>query len=223
MTNLQIALARSSSASRPGRLLRLATLAALLGGAAAGALAQYKIVGPDGRVTYTDKPPTAADIRVNNGATAAANGNATGGLPFETRQAMAKYPVTLYAAKGCTACDTARDALRKRGVPFNEYAVATDSDIAALTARFGGTSLPVIAIGSQTMKGYSSSDLQGYLDAAGYPSQARLIGYHWPQAVALAPGNPAPAVDRPLAGQPAGAGSSPAAVLPPPSKNGIQF
>jgi len=139
-------------------------------------------------------------------------------MPYETRQAMVKYPVTLYASKNCAPCDQARDALRARGVPFNEYSVVMNADIAALQARFGSTSLPVITIGSQSMKGYSSNDLQGYLDAAGYPAQARLTGYRWPQAVALAP--PAAAA----ATNPAAAASTPpTTVLPPPSKSGIQF
>lgn len=212
------ALSCPSSALRPVRLLRLAALAMALGGAAAGALAQYKIVGQDGKVTYTDKPPAAADIRLNNSAPAATHGSATGGLPYETRQAMAKYPVTLYASKGCGPCDEARDALRRRGVPFSEYSITMNADISALQSRFGGTTLPVISIGNQTMKGYSSNDLQGYLDAAGYPAQARLTGYRWPQAVALAPPAATPA---PAANEPAEAPSAP--LLPPPSKSGIQF
>ena len=210
----------SAAASRSTRRLRLSAVAMLLGGAAVGALAQYKIVGPDGKVTYTDKPPTAADIRVNNGTPAAA-GNTAGGLPYETRQAMGKFPVTLYAAKGCAPCDQARDALRKRGVPYSEYSVSMDADIAALQSRFASSTVPVITIGSQTMKGYSSNDLQGYLDAAGYPTQAQLPGYRWPQAVALAP--PAAAPNTTAANQPAAAPSAPASLLPPPSKSGIQF
>jgi len=218
MNILKTAFASSADAARPPRLLRLATVALLLGGAAAGALAQYKIVGPDGKVTYTDKPPAAADVRLGNGTPGADNGGAAGGMPYETRQAMVKYPVTLYASKNCAPCDQARDALRARGVPFNEYSVVMNADIAALQARFGSTSLPVITIGSQSMKGYSSNDLQGYLDAAGYPAQARLTGYRWPQAVALAP--PAAAA----ATNPAAAASTPpTTVLPPPSKSGIQF
>ena len=206
-----------SAASRSTRRLRLATVAMLLGGAAVGALAQYKIVGPDGKVTYTDKPPTAADIRLNSGTPAPSN--TAGGLPYETRQAMGKFPVALYAAKGCAPCDQARDALRKRGVPYSEYSVNMDADIAALQSRFSSSTVPVITIGSQTMKGYSSNDLQGYLDAAGYPAQVRLPGYRWPQAVALAP----PAADTTAANQPAAAPSAPASLLPPPSKSGIQF
>ena len=211
----------SPAAVRSTRALRLASVALLLGSAAAGALAQYKIVGPDGKVTYTDKPPTAADIRLNNNGTpSAANGNAAGGLPVETRKAMGQYPVTLYAAKNCGPCDQARDALRRRGVPYSEYSINMDADIRALQSRFSTTTVPVIAIGSQLMKGYSSSDLQGYLDAAGYPAQAHLNGYRWPVAVALAP--PAPDTST-AANQPAEVPSAPASLLPPPSKSGIQF
>lgn len=225
MNTLKTALAPTPA--RPTRLLRVAAVAMLLAGAAAGALAQYKIVGPDGKVTYTDKPPAAADIRLNNGAPAAANGGATGGMPYETRQAVAKYPVTLYAAHDCGPCDQAREALRKRGVPFSEYSVNTDADVAALRSRLGSTTLPVVAIGGQTMKGYSATDLQGYLDAAGYPAQARLNGYHWPLAVALAPVNATPPADAAAANRAAAtaaaAASSSAPLLPPASKSGIQF
>ncbi len=211
----------TSRAARPTRLARLATVALLLGGAAVGALAQYKIVGPDGKVTYTDKPPTAADIKAPAKGMPVAPG--TAGIPYETRQAMTKYPVTLYTTRNCPGCDHERQALRQRGVPFTEYTVATDSDYAALQARFGSTSTPVLVIGSQTVKGYSASDLGGYLDAAGYPAQGRLSGYNWPPATPLAPRTVAPATAAADADEPAAPASEPAPLLPPPSKSGIQF
>ncbi|HEX4510191.1 MAG TPA: glutaredoxin domain-containing protein, partial [Burkholderiaceae bacterium] len=151
----------SSAVSRPQRLLRLATVAMLLGGAAVGALAQYKIVGPDGKVTYTDKPPTAADIKMPaNGGNAAPS---TGGMPYETRQAMTKFPVTLYSTKSCPVCDDARRALRQRGVPFNEYTVVTNDDFTAYKSRFNSSNFPTIVVGSKSLSGYSSGDLSGYL------------------------------------------------------------
>ena len=212
------------SAARPTRLARLAAVALMLGGVTVGALAQYKIVGPDGKVTYTDKPPTAQQIQpAKAGAAPAANA----GMPFETRQAMTKFPVTLYSTKNCSGCDHARAALRQRGVPFSEYSVTTESDFAAFQARFSGSTFPVMAIGGQTVKGYSSSDLSGYLDAAGYPAQGHLSGYSWPAAVPLAPRSATPAT---AATASADADDAPPAapapappLLPPPSKNGIQF
>ncbi len=208
----------SSTADRTARLSRLAVVALLLGGTTVAALAQYRIVGPDGKVTYTDKPPTAQDIKLPSGNGASTGG--TPGVPYETRQAMAKYPVTLYAARNCPPCDQARQALRQRGVPFNEYSVNSNADITALQSRFGGTTMPVVSVGGQSMKGYSPNDLTGYLDAAGYPAQARLVGYNWPPAAPLAPPS------APVAAQ---AGDATAATAPatpqapPPSKNGIQF
>jgi len=205
------------------RLARLAAVALLLGGASVGALAQYKIVGPDGKVTYTDKPPTASAIRLDKGAPSA-SGDA--GLPYATRQAMGKYPVTLYSTQPCASCDSARQALRGRGVPFNEYSVTSDSDFSAYKARFGMTTFPAIVVGTNTLRGYSSADLAGYLDAAGYPAQARLTGYNWPPAVPMAPAAPTPAGSGQVAAAPSPAPSTPAApapLLPPTSKNGIQF
>jgi glutaredoxin len=209
----------SSITTRTARLSRLAAVALLLGGTTVAALAQYKIVGPDGKVTYTDKPPTAQDIKMPSGNGASTGG--TPGVPYETRQAMAKYPVTLYAGRNCPPCDQARQALRQRGVPFNEYSVSSNADIAALQSRFGGTTMPVISVGGQSMKGYSPNDLAGYLDAAGYPAQARLVGYNWPAAVPLAPPGAPVAAD---AGDATPAATpTPAPLLPPPSKSGIQF
>jgi glutaredoxin len=208
----------SSPAFRSARPARLALLAFLLAGAAVGAMAQaYKVVGPDGKVTYTDKPPTPQDIHGNTGSDSSSSGSS--GFPYETRQAMAKYPVTLYSTKDCAGCDRARQSLRQRGVPFNEYSVVLDADIAAAQARFGSNmSFPVITIGTQTMNGYSSNDLQAYLDAARYPAQAHLAGYSWPAAVPLAPRTATP-----VAAAPNPTPSAPASLLPPPSKNGIQF
>ena len=210
----------SSTADRTARLSRLAVVALLLGGTTVAALAQYRIVGPDGKVTYTDKPPTAQDIKLPSG-----NGDSAGGspgVPYETRQAMAKYPVTLYAARNCPPCDQARQALRQRGVPFNEYSVNSNADITALQSRFGGAVMPVISVGGQTMKGYSSNDLAGYLDAAGYPAQARLAGYSWPPATPLAP-PAAPVAAQAGDATPAAAAAPATPQAPPPSKSGIQF
>ena len=212
----------SSAAARPSRLARLASVALLLGSVAAGALAQtYKVVGPDDKITYTDKPPAAAQIKAptNN----AADAPAANGVPYETRQAMSKYPVTLYSTKNCSACDNARQALKRRGIPFSEYTVSDDIDFTAYRSRFNATSFPVISVGSKNVVGFSASDLAGYLDAAGYPAQTRLSGYSWPAATPLVPASARQSANAQDADQPAAPASAPAPLLPPPGKSGIQF
>src|SRR5436190_19996578 len=102
----------------PNRRSRLAPLVAcLLLGVAAHAHAQYKVVGPDGKITYTDRAPAPEQGRILtvNGRTATSAPD--NDLPYELREAAKRYPVTLYVApSGCEPCEAARAMLRKRGV-----------------------------------------------------------------------------------------------------------
>jgi glutaredoxin len=159
------------------------------------AWALYKVVGPDGKVTYTDRPPAdkpAQALRTNGSVSSSAN------LPFELRQIAGKYPVTLYTSKDCAPCDSGRQSLRQRGIPFAEKSVETDADLQALQRLENTQQLPVLRVGNQQVKGYSESEWQSYLDAAGYPKQSSLTGYQWADATPLAP---------PAASAPAGRGS----------------
>lgn len=160
--------------------------------AALPALAQYKVVGPDGRVTYTDRPP--ADGRgvtsVNGRGSAAPSAPADAGLPLELRQPVARYPVTLYTVSGaCGPCEAARQLLRQRGVPYAEKQVLSPEDGEALERLSGGRDAPTLAIGSQIMRGLAPEVWGSYLDAAGYPRESRLPGGY-----AFAP--PTPLVER---------------------------
>jgi glutaredoxin len=196
----------------------LASVALLLGALAFPACAQYKIVAPDGSVTYTDRPPagTVPGTASTSNSTMAAPG--AGALPLELRQAAQRFPVALYATRPCVPCDQARQWLRQRGVPFREYTVDKPADVTTLKGRFGDTQLPVVTIGGQVIKGFSSADLQSFVDAAGYPKENRLgAAYTWPSAESLAP--PAQVVTAP-----APAPAAPPPPPPPPAPpSGIQF
>ena len=169
-------------------LIKVAASAAWLC-AAMGAQAQtvYRIIGPDGKVTFSDKPPVNADqgkiATTGTGAVAAASSTT---LPFELRQVASKYPVTLYSAPDCGPCATGRALLSSRGVPFAERSVTTNEDIAALQRLAGENSLPFLTIGGQRIKGYSDQEWTQYLDAAGYPKTSVLpAGYKPAPATAL--------------------------------------
>ncbi len=199
------------------------TTALLLGSAAllcalgAQAQAVYRIVGPDGKVTFSDKPPANAQqgkvAATGTGAAAAASSN--GSLPFELRQIATKYPVVLYSAAQCVPCDSGRALLTSRGVPFNERTIITNEDRAALQRQMGDTSLPYLTIGGQRLRGMAESEWTQYLDAAGYPKTSALpVGYKNAPPTPLVPlptGTPAArAADRPAA-----AASEPVAPPPP--------
>ena len=172
----------------------LALVGAALGLAALAmpAHAVYKIVGPDGKVTYSDTPPPAgAPAKVQAVAVGAGGGGAPSlnGLPNEVRQAATKYPVTLYAAPGCRPCDNARQFLQQRGIPFAEKMVGPSAaDTAALQSQLGSTMLPALTIGQQQLKGYTQGEWISYLDAAGYPPESKLpASYRAPAATPLVP------------------------------------
>lgn len=170
--------------------------AALLMAGQVQAQTVYRVVGPDGRVSFSDQPPAASA----KASTTNLGGKPVGGdgaaLPFELRQVVNKYPVTLYTtASNCAPCGSGRALLSSRGIPFAEKTVITSEDAAALQRISGANSLPFLTIGGQQIKGYSDSEWTHFLDAAGYPKVPLLpASYRNPMATPLvAVQKPAPA------------------------------
>ena|SRR5512146_1492964 len=190
-----------------------ALLGALLAAAALPALAQYKLVGPDGKVTYTDRPPTQAKpLPVENAAPEAT-------LPYALRQPVSRYPVTLYTTAKCAPCDAGRNWLRNRGIPYAEKTISSQAENEALAREVGAADLPALRIGTQPVRGFHAEQWASLFDAAGYPASSQLPhSYRWaaatpliappaaPEASAAAPA-PAPALavePRPDPANPAG-------------------
>ncbi|MDM0105734.1 DUF4124 domain-containing protein [Variovorax sp. J22R24] len=188
------------------------------------AQAVYRNVDKNGKVTFSDQPPAAnaQPAAPRSGSTVGTNS----GLPYELRQVVQRYPVTLYTGDECGPCGAGRSLLITRGVPFEERTVRTNEDISALQRLSSQNSLPVLTIGTQQLKGFSDAEWSQYLDAAGYPKAAQLpAGYRNSPAqplVALQPAaQPAEATPAPAA-RPAPA---PAAANGPTPSNpaGIKF
>ncbi|MBK9134098.1 MAG: glutaredoxin family protein [Betaproteobacteria bacterium] len=162
---------------RPIRFTALAAAAALAALASLPAQALFKVVNPDGTVTYTDRPPQpVANTRVTN---MARPGSPTTtepdlSLPADLRQPAQKHPVTLYTTSECSPCDAGRQLLVARGVPYSERRVGNEEDAQAFERLFGTRTLPLLTVGAQPLKGLSDVEWAAYLDAAGYPKQARL-------------------------------------------------
>lgn len=190
---------------------------ALLALASAGAQAQpvYRIVGPDGKVTFSDRAP---DTQAQpSTATAAPAAPANAALPYELRQVASRFPVTLYTGSDCAPCTSARNLLVNRGIPFTERTVDSNEDIDALKRISGNSSLPFGTIGGQQLMGFSDAEWTQYLDAAGYPKQSQLpSNYRRPPTKPLVEKAAAPAA-APQAPEPAAPPRpAPAPASPPP-------
>jgi len=176
-------------------LIRHAATAAACTLLALAAQAQqiYRSVGPDGKVTFSDRAPA-----TGTDATRIGSGQRTSGsndtLPYPLRQIAARFPVTLYTGSDCAPCNSARNLLINRGIPFTERTVASNEDIDALRRLSGDASLPFGSIGGQQLKGFSDSEWSQYLDAAGYPAQSQLPPSYRrppPQPLVALPAKPA--------------------------------
>ena len=220
----------------PFKLANCAAVLLLLGVAVAQAQTVYRIVGADGKVTFSDKPPVSpAAVSVTGAGGKPQPARAEDSvLPFELRQSMARYPVTLYSGPGCVPCNAGRLLLQGRGVPYAEFTVSSNADVEALARISGDNSLPFLTIGGQKIKGFSQTEWTQFLSAANYPAASRLpSGFSFAAAKPLVttqqaetvaeapPAAPAPAA----AAAPSGAASPLAAPAAPATTNpaGIKF
>jgi glutaredoxin len=194
---------------RPDRAWARPAAIVLCLAASTGAWAQFKIVESDGRVTYTDRPPveTAAKV-LQLGRSGAVVSTPEVALPTELRQAVQRYPVTLYTTTECPSCDAGRKLLQTRGVPFTERRVASEDDAQALDKAVGGRTVPALTIGAQPVRGFSDTDWTAYLDVAGYPRESKLPR-NYPTAAVV------PVAER-------AAPAKPAASAPPPPDRRVE-
>ena len=176
-------------------LRALIALIALTALSALPAAAQYKVVAPDGSVTYTDRPSANVVGKITplrrTSSDAADAGNAA--LPLELRQASSRFPVTLYSAENCPSCTAGKTLLAQRGIPYTERVIRTEEEALELERNIGWRTVPTLTIGAQALRGLSAAEWGAYLDVAGYPTESRLPkGWKASSAAASAASGAAP-------------------------------
>jgi glutaredoxin len=136
-----------------------------------GAQTTYRWTTGAGAIIYSDQPPPPGTQfeEVKGGAR---DGGVT--LPYVTRLAAEKYPVTLYTAASCkNNCVNARSLLNGRGVPFSEKVITNEEELAEFVKEMGNdSSVPVLKVGSQKIQRFEAGAWNGLLDLAGYPKTA---------------------------------------------------
>jgi len=212
---------------RPARrvmnsLMFSAVCATILMSGPAQSQAIYRIVGSDGRVTFSDKLPAAAEnasVLVPGGRSITP---AAVSLPQALREVAGKYPVTLYTSSSCAPCNSGREMLSMRGIPFSEKTVSTAEDSDALQRISGSGLLPLLTIGGQQIKGFSESEWTQYLDFAGYPKTSLLPAtYRAPPATPLVSPEKAAPPPQPVQAQPPNVQPEPS--VAPANPAGIRF
>ena len=162
--------------------------------ASAGAQQLYKSVAPDGTVSYSDKPPTSANAKIEKKNYGGGSAVTTDDLPFELANAARNNPVVIYTAPGCALCDQGRKALNDRGIPFSEKTVISNDEITQFLKQMGGPVLPVMTVGHTKLTNYFPDQWTTALNSAGYPANNIMPKSHKnPPAEPLIAQAPAPA------------------------------
>jgi len=125
-----------------------------------------------GKTVYSDQPPPPGATKVQTQGGSAPSDDKQ--MPYATRQAAEKFPVTLYTSATCTEpCNQARSLLNGRGTPFAEKMIKSEAELAELTSKLGSEAVvPSIFVGQQSFKGFETTAWNNLLDLAGYPKSA---------------------------------------------------
>jgi hypothetical protein len=155
------------------KLILFVTLIAAMSTAIAANV--YHWVDSDGKVHYTDTPPPPSAKKVEQ-KNLGGNYIESDDLPYASKLAAQKFPVTLYATDCGAPCSNARELLNKRGVPY-AFRNPAQKDAADALKKLLGDSLevPVLVVGNAApLRGFEAGAWNAALDAAGYPSSVPL-------------------------------------------------
>jgi glutaredoxin len=139
---------------------------------AGGAFAQaqvYRYTDTDGRVVYSDRPPsgTVKNLQTKK---MGANFVSTSEPGYAAALAADRFPVTLYTFQCGDVCQNAETLLNKRGIPFTIVDVGAPEGQTRLQAVSNEGTAPVLTVGDKAIaKGYNEARWQAMLDEAGYP------------------------------------------------------
>lgn len=133
-----------------------------------GAIADnvYRSISPDGRVTYSDQPPTTGKIQTifsfeNLPASPVPEAlRQDAEARIKKRLASATSPTTgtyLYSASWCGYCSKAKAYLAGKGIPYQEIDIDTPDGKESYSAAGGGRGIPLLLRKGQRVQGFSTA------------------------------------------------------------------
>jgi glutaredoxin len=125
----------------------------------------YKIVTPDGRVVYTDHPPTQGKVLKTltpdpAPATALPATAAEQLAKLQSLRAVTAVPtsgVVLYSAAWCGYCTKAKAWLAGKGIAYREVDIDTPDGMASFAQAGGGKGVPLLVANGQRVQGFLPS------------------------------------------------------------------
>jgi glutaredoxin len=126
----------------------------------------YKSVGPDGKISYSDRPPaegrSAKAMKFDNlpSSTLPASASTYVEQLKRLQASMVTKPsadeVILYSAVWCTYCKVAKNYLTARGIAYQEFDIDSKEGMASFANAGGGKSVPLLLAAGQRVQGFSA-------------------------------------------------------------------
>ena len=122
----------------------------------------YKLIGADGKVTYTDKEPQSPGAKSEK-----LNIRTYSGAPSVSTLESSVGKVTILSAQWCGVCTRAKTYMKSRNIAFEEWDIDKSDYARSKMNQLGARGVPVILVGNQKMVGFSEAGLDAMLKKAG--------------------------------------------------------
>ena len=149
------------------KLISLVTVLAFIciGSPISHAQTLYKSVGPDGKITYSDKPPISGNVEKkltfrnlpSTKLPASASGKtAQADNKKATNKTQANVgAVTLYTASWCGYCRQAKAYLASQRINYREVDIESESGMVEFSQAGGSGAVPLLIAGKESLQGFS--------------------------------------------------------------------
>ncbi len=124
----------------------------------------YKSVTPDGKVIYSDRPPTDSKVIKTITPQKAPSSSLPVSAQEQLRRIQALSPkpspvvnnnVVLFSASWCGYCRQAKAYLSKMGIAYQEIDIDKPEGVSALAQAGGSKGIPLLMVGDRRLQGFS--------------------------------------------------------------------
>jgi glutaredoxin len=162
---------------RPAGWLHILSLLGCLISSGQTAAEIYKVVGSDGKITYTDKPPANGPAGTVKQLTITSHTGSTeqGALAQQPdwRSILQRKPeaagnvnIVMFSTDWCGYCKQARQYMRSQNIAFTDLDVEKNDSARKQYASLGGRGVPFFVIGKRTLSGFSQDSFDATLREA---------------------------------------------------------
>lgn len=133
----------------------------------------YKSVGPDGKITYSDKPPSSGNVQKkltirNLPSTKLPDSAASKLAQIDNKKATnnakaSAGTVTLYTASWCGYCRQAKAYLASQRINYREVDIETQVGMVEFPQAGGSGAVPLLIAGKESVQGFSPEAYDGIL------------------------------------------------------------